>query len=102
MKLGTNHEELYALQQMICGLQNSAQRAIERLEMVKTAGEPVKEFGELLEQSLQILGNLFEAYRLTPEDEDPAERAASKAEFLRVCRGYLPAAPTQRKQKKRA
>jgi hypothetical protein len=101
-ELGATHDELYNLQQMILGLQSSAQSAIERLETINTAGVPVKEFGEILEHSLVILGNLFEAYRLTPEDEDAAERAAPKAEFLRVSRGYLPPAPTKRKQKKRA
>ena len=37
-ELGTTHDELYALQEMILGLQDSAQSAIKRLKTIKTAG----------------------------------------------------------------
>jgi len=80
----------------------SAQVAITRLSAEQSAGGHVQRAGEQLESARSVLESLF--MRLRPEPAVPVDQAdadeyhASKQEFMRICRGYLPRMPTARKR----
>ncbi len=74
---------------------------IDRLKQQKSSGMHVKRAGELLADIEIALVNFFTKVRPKTDlnSEAAEEYEASKKEFLKICRKYLPAVPTARKKK---
>lgn len=99
--LGINRDEIFALRTLLEGLANNAQRAIQNLKKAPSPkGEHNAHYAEALEGVHKVLADLFESLRIDADGQDAAGREGDKQEFIRLCRGRLPAAPAHRTRKK--
>ncbi len=73
-----------------------------QLATATTRGAHNAIYSNALKDVEQVLEDLFETLRADDAGADPKERAGDKSEFLKLCRGRLPAAPAHRRREKRA
>jgi hypothetical protein len=100
--LGVDRDQLFALRRTLEDMANNAQREIRKLKKSgPSRGKHNAHYAEALEGVQKVLGDLFESLRIDSKDEDPSEREGDKQEFIRRCRGRLPAAPAHRERKKK-
>ena len=91
--LGMTHDEIFALRNSLDALTRNAEQAIMQLATANTRGAHNAIYSNALKDVEQLLGDLFETLRADDAGADPKERAGDKSEFLKLCRGRLPAAP---------
>jgi hypothetical protein len=77
-----------------------ASLAVDQLKKQPSSGIHVQLFGEQLETARKDLAHQFSACRPLQPDDDPKEYEGAKQEFLKICRKYLPKAPTARRSRK--
>lgn len=95
--LGIDRDQIFALRSSLEHLAGNAYREIERYRKIPSSkGEHNAMYAKALKDALHMLDALFEKLRVDHADSDPNERDADKREFIRLCRGRLPAAPAHR------
>lgn len=85
---------------LLTSIHMHASIAVDRMKKQPSAGIHVQRFGEQLETARTDLENQFSACRPPQPDDDPKEYEGAKQEFLKICRKYLPKAPTARRSRK--
>src|SRR5579859_6041091 len=80
--------------QLLTSIHVHASIALDRMKNQRSSGMHVRRYGEQLELARNDLEHQFNACRALRPDDDPEEYEGAKQEFLKICRKYLPKAPT--------
>jgi hypothetical protein len=100
--MGRTRDEIFAIRTELEGLAQRSREASNRLADRNGRGEHAAVFANALIDVKIMLDGLFESLRVDEPDDESSEREAAKEEFIRLCRGRLPAAPAHRNRKKKA